>query len=90
MDMEQSKNINIAIKIILETPKLVDVLKNVYNDGQEQKLIDKLRKYVMDGDVLSYSEQLTAIENMGKLNVAVAQQKRNEASKDYENKQTII
>lgn len=74
--MAQQNVLTTVVHLIFGNPKLVAELKSVYNNGQEQELIEKLREYIWNDDILSSSEQQTAIGEMEKFNRSSNQQRR--------------
>ena len=65
-----------AVDLILGNSKLVAELKDVNINRQEQELIERLRERILNSDMLSSSEQQTAIGEMEKFNRSSNQQRR--------------
>ena len=74
--MVQPNVLTTAVDLILGNPKLVAELKDVYINRQEQELIERLRERILNSDMLSSSEQQTAIGEMEKFNRSSNQQRR--------------
>ena len=74
--MVQPNVLTTAVDLILGNSKLVAELKDVYINRQEQELIERLRERILNSDMLSSSEQQTAIGEMEKFNRSSNQQRR--------------
>ena len=74
--MVQPNVLTTAVDLILGNSKLVAELKDVNINRQEQELIERLRERILDSDMLSSSEQQTAIGEMEKFNRSSNQQRR--------------
>ncbi len=74
--MVQPNVLTTAVDLILGNSKLVAELKDVNINRQEQELIERLRERILNSDMLSSSEQQTAIGEMEKFNRSSNQQRR--------------
>lgn len=74
--MVQPNVLTTAVDLILGNSKLVAELKYVNINRQEQELIERLRERILNSDMLSSSEQQTAIGEMEKFNRSSNQQRR--------------